>query len=148
MIRIYLDNCCLNRPFDDFTVVRNRLESEAKLYIQSLVKYRSVALYYSFVTLAELDATPSEDRKKHILDFIQAHAAGIISSKRAYDIQRQTEKIMGTGLKEKDAMHLACAILAECDFFITTDRRIMSHSSDGIKVTNPIEFVQMWGELV
>ena len=31
---IYLDNCSFNRPFDDQTVVKNYLESEAKMYIQ------------------------------------------------------------------------------------------------------------------
>ncbi len=33
MIRIYLDACCLNRPFDDQTQARIRLEAEAVLII-------------------------------------------------------------------------------------------------------------------
>jgi hypothetical protein len=32
--RIYLDNCCFNRPYDDQTILRNYLEAEAKTYIQ------------------------------------------------------------------------------------------------------------------
>jgi hypothetical protein len=31
LLRIYLDACCLNRPFDDQTQERIRLESEAVL---------------------------------------------------------------------------------------------------------------------
>ena len=33
MIRIYLDACCLNRPFDDQTQIRIRLEAEAVLMV-------------------------------------------------------------------------------------------------------------------
>jgi hypothetical protein len=33
MITVYLDACCLNRPFDDQTQDRIRLESEAVLLI-------------------------------------------------------------------------------------------------------------------
>jgi hypothetical protein len=44
MLKIYLDNCCYNRPFDDLTIERNRLEAEAKMFIQSLIKYKSIAL--------------------------------------------------------------------------------------------------------
>lgn len=30
-MRIYLDVCCLNRPLDDLSIGRNRLEAEAVL---------------------------------------------------------------------------------------------------------------------
>jgi hypothetical protein len=32
--RIYLDNCCLNRPYDDLDNLNVQLEAEAKLFIQ------------------------------------------------------------------------------------------------------------------
>jgi len=35
LMRIYLDVCCLNRPFDDQTQERIHLESEAVLIILS-----------------------------------------------------------------------------------------------------------------
>lgn len=37
-IRIYLDNCCFNRPYDDQEQIKIRLESEAKLEIQARIK--------------------------------------------------------------------------------------------------------------
>jgi len=33
-LKLYLDNCCLNRPFDDQIQQRIYLETEAKLFIQ------------------------------------------------------------------------------------------------------------------
>jgi hypothetical protein len=37
-MKIYLDNCCFNRPFDDQSHPRIRLEAEAKLRIQEKVR--------------------------------------------------------------------------------------------------------------
>ena len=37
-MKIYLDNCCFNRPFDDQSQLRIRLESEAKLKIQEDIR--------------------------------------------------------------------------------------------------------------
>jgi hypothetical protein len=37
-MRLYLDNCCFNRPFDDQTQRKIALESEAKLYVQDEIK--------------------------------------------------------------------------------------------------------------
>ena len=37
-MRVYLDNCCYNRPFDDQTQVKVRMETEAKLLILSMMR--------------------------------------------------------------------------------------------------------------
>ena len=36
-MRIYLDNCCYNRPFDEQDDVRVRLETMAKLTVQFMM---------------------------------------------------------------------------------------------------------------
>ena len=36
-MRIYLDNCTFNRPFDDQTHIRIYVESEAKLFSKIIV---------------------------------------------------------------------------------------------------------------
>jgi hypothetical protein len=43
-MRIYLDNCCFNRPFDDQSQTRVRLEAEAKLEIQRRIKDKAIEL--------------------------------------------------------------------------------------------------------
>lgn len=37
-MRVYLDNCCYNRPFDEQSQAAIKLESEAKLLIQALMR--------------------------------------------------------------------------------------------------------------
>ena len=41
-MRVYLDNCCYNRPFDDQSQLKVRLETEAKLFVQQLMRTGTV----------------------------------------------------------------------------------------------------------
>ena len=41
-MRVYLDNCCYNRPFDDQSDLRTALETFAKLQIQALMRSGAV----------------------------------------------------------------------------------------------------------
>lgn len=52
-------------------------------------------------------------------------------------------KIQMTGIKTADACHIACAEFSECDFFLTTDDRILKYKSEKTKIINPIQFVQL-----
>ena len=44
-------------------------------------------------------------------------------------------------MKYKDAYHVASAIIAGCDYLISTDKRLLKYKNDKIKLVNPIEFV-------
>ena len=43
-----------------------------------------------------------------------------------------------------DSLHIACAIILKCDFFITTDDKILNLSKtlEEIKITDPIGFIK------
>ena len=53
--------------------------------------------------------------------------------------------ITATGVKSADAIHTACAILANCDYLLTTDDRLLKYTSDRIEVIDPIEFIKRIG---
>ena len=54
---------------------------------------------------------------------------------------------MQTGIKFKDACHVASAIYAGCEYFISTDIRLLKYNTKEIKMVSPIEFVtEMEGE--
>ena len=55
-------------------------------------------------------------------------------------IAAKRDEIMATGIKYKDASHLACAIFTDCDVFITTDKRLIKYHTDSIHIINPTEF--------
>ena len=48
-LKVYLDNCCFNRPFDDQMHIRIRIETEAKLYIQLKIVQRDFLLTWSYI---------------------------------------------------------------------------------------------------
>lgn len=48
-MRVYLDNCCFNRPYDDQAFLTIRLETEAKLAIQEKIKAGQLSLGWSYI---------------------------------------------------------------------------------------------------
>ena len=59
-MKIYLDNCCFNRPYDDQTQIRISLETQAKLYIQDLIKKGKLEMTTSYVLWYENSQNPYE----------------------------------------------------------------------------------------
>jgi hypothetical protein len=43
-------------------------------------------------------------------------------------------------VKAADALHVACAIVGNCGYFITVDKRLLKYHDERIIVCNPIEF--------
>jgi predicted nucleic acid-binding protein len=48
------------------------------------------------------------------------------------------------GINPQDALHLACAVIASADYFITTDLGILKKNIREIKTLNPKEFVHLY----
>ena len=65
-MRIYLDNCTLNRPFDEQTQIRIKLETEAKLFIQDKIKENKIEIVWSYILDAENDVNPFKERREQI----------------------------------------------------------------------------------
>lgn len=51
---------------------------------------------------------------------------------------------MAQGLRPKDATHLAFAIAGDCDYFITTDDKILKSKIDGVMTISPQDFLKVW----
>ena len=147
MLRIYLDNCCYGRPFDNQKDPAIKKETQAKVFIQSLVKYKSLELAYSSISIQEITDIPFEENSRAILDFIENNAKYYVNKDKNETAISLTEEIMQTGIKLKDASHTACAIIAECDYLITTDKRLIKYQDNRIKIINPIEFLKIWRAL-
>ena len=62
--QIYLDVCCLNRPFDDQNQQRIRLESEAVIMIINRCILDEWELITSNALEAEIDRTPDRDARE------------------------------------------------------------------------------------
>ena len=145
-MRVYLDNCCFNRPYDDQEQLRIHIESQAKIYIQYLIKTKSIELASSFVLRFENSNNPYDIRKNAINQFIESNSFVFIDETLSDYVTQKAKIIMQAGIKFYDACHVACAILSKCDFFLTTDKRLLKFMTDEIQMANPVDFITFWEE--
>ena len=145
-MKVYLDNCCYNRPYDDQTQTRISLETQAKLWIQGMVKNHTLELASSYVLMYENSKNPHEMRRKAIRSFVKEHTSAYIDVDCGDAVKALADKIISTGVKTADAHHVACAILAGCDCFLTTDDRLLKYKTDKIMIMDPTEFIRKWKE--
>ena len=141
LVKIYLDMCCYNRPYDDQSQLKISMETQSKLHIQMLVRSGRFKLVTSYMLRYECGNNPFEMRRSAIFDFINKNTYAYIGIERQAMIEAKAEEIMKTGIKYKDACHVASAIYAGCEYFISTDSRLLKYKSSEIKMVTPIEFV-------
>lgn len=133
--------CCFNRPYDDQSQLKVFMETQSKLYIQKLIKEKQLELVASYMLRYECSNNPFEMRRNTILDFIHKNASAYVGEERKTEIETKAAEIMRTGVKFKDACHVASAIYAGCEYFISTDIRLLKYYTEEIKMVTPIEFV-------
>ena len=140
-MRVYLDMCCYSRPYDDQSQLKVAMETQSKLYIQSLIKEKKLELIVSYMLRYECSKNPFEMRRNTIFSFMTENAFGYVGDNRKKVIETKAAEIMKTGVKFKDACHVASAIYAKCEYFITTDIRLLKYHTEEIRMVTPIEFV-------
>lgn len=141
--KLYLDVCCLNRPFDDWGQPRIRLEAEAVIAILDRCQTGDWLMIASTALASEIAQTPEAIRRQQVMDLLAAAKIDIAITpehiKRGSDLQK-------LGFKPFDALHLACAEAAKVDAFITTDdrllRRAITHAAQlNVDVQNPLTWI-------
>ena len=143
-MKLYLDVCCLNRPFDDQTQDRVHLEAEAVLSILRHLEENTWAWVSSSVVLYEVNQIPNDDRKHRILRLCDK-ASYVI--KMNEDISAISEKLKKLGFKTYDALHLACANVAGVDVFLSTDDKLVKKARNNkdlpnMLIDNPLKWIQ------
>ena len=140
MLKLYLDNCCFNRPYDVQSVLLNLLESDAKLFVQKEILNGTFELVWSYMLDYENFYNPYDNRKVAIEKWKKVAKIDIEPTD---DILKKAVEIMKIGIKNKDALHLSCAIEAKSDFFLTTDKKLLNKNLTEIKIINPIDFIKI-----
>lgn len=140
VMRVYLDNCCYNRPFDEQVQLRIRLETEAKLHVQDLMHLRVIEYAWSSVLDYAIGNSPYQEQIEDILRWKNWATVNVALN---HVLIGRGEQIMTSEVKQLDALHLACAEAAECDWFLTTDKGILRKIATlgALRIANPIDFV-------
>lgn len=140
-MRVYLDMCYYNRPYDDQSQIKVSLETQAKLHIQDQIQKKQFELVASYMLRYECGQNPYEMRRRAIMQLVDTHTAAYVGLERKGEIESMATEIMNTGVKFKDACHVASTIYAGCKYFISTDKRLLKYQTDRIRLVTPIEFI-------
>ena len=142
-MRVYLDNCCYGRPFDSPSNVRIVNETNAKMAIQRSISEGRIELAISYMLYSENKRGPNQMAIDYNLDFMKRLHKVYVGLDQLESIQPLVKEIMASGIKSADATHIACAIRAECDYFITTDDRLLKFSDPRIKIISPTDMMYL-----
>ena len=140
-LKLYLDTCCYNRPFDDQTQDKIHVETECIIAILHRCEQDEWNLYGSDILENELSNNLNIDKQR--------------STKLLYRIANYTIELNDTiveralefekmGLKSYDSLHLASAEYTNIDVFLTTDIKFIKNAlkvDTPVKVMNPVNFI-------
>jgi len=142
LMRIYLDSCCLQRPLDDQTQPRIRVEAEAVLAILAAVEAGDVVLLNSEVLEYAMGRIPDEQRRTEVLA-----ALGLARERLEVtdEAEALAESLENQGIGAIDAVHLAVASATKADFFATCDDKLLRKAQAvaglGCKVVSVLSLV-------
>lgn len=132
-----------NRPFDDQSQVRIKLETIAIYGILKMIKEKKYSLLWSFMLEFENNLNPYPEIQMEI-EMTSKIASKYI--KIGEDILVVAKNFESNGVKPRDAIHLACALKEEADYFLTCDDRLIKKariSNNIILIMNPIDFIRL-----
>ena len=142
VLKIYLDNCCYNRPFDVLTQERLRLESEAIVSIVKLAESNQIRILGSKFIEMEMNNNRNELKKMKSQNLYQIIHEDIPLT---LEVEARSEKIMNSSnIRLFDSLHIAIAESAGVDILLTTDDKLEKLASNldlKLRAMNPLKFV-------
>ena len=137
-MRIYLDICTFNRPFDDQHQLKIKLETEAKLFIQQGILTGAYDLVWSYILEFENNQNKFIDRRNAIYDWKNVSKIHCTENE---EIIKYAESLEKYNIRTKDALHIACSVYTKSDYLITTDRHLYNLNFNDIRIINPLTFL-------
>lgn len=141
-MKIYLDNCCYNRPFDDQTQERIYLESESILVVLKRGQQNIDTIVGSAILDLEINRMSDERKKQKVKELYKIATIYIPYSEK---ILRRSKEIMEQSkIRPFDSLHIASAEIAEANVMLTTDDKLEKIAAKlrlKVKISNPLKFV-------
>lgn len=142
-MRVYLDVCCLKRPFDDQTQPRIHLESEAVLALLGAPPEKVEFLRGPAQDL-ENDQNPLEQRAAKVRQWLNTLPLPDLPDSA---LKTRTDELIVMGFKNFDAFHLSCAELGGAEVLCTCDDRFLATSARHaailkVRVVSPVDLAQ------
>lgn len=123
------------------------METTATLRIMQEILQKRVELIWSYVNESENRVHPHEESRRSILRWKVISVFIVLESEK---ILENSKKLVELGLDVRDALHLASAVEAKVDYFLTTDDKLIRKVTEfeGVVVLNPREAVEKLDEYI
>jgi len=111
------------------------------LKIQEDIRSGIYKLIWSYMLDYENTKNPFQERTEPIAKW-RSYAAEDMGEER--EVIELAIRISHEGIRKFDSLHIACAIKAHADYFLTTDDGILKRAArvQGIRITDPIGFIK------
>jgi predicted nucleic acid-binding protein len=133
----------LNRPFDDQSQQRIRLEAEAVLLILNQCQAGKWKLVTSNALDTEVGLTPNPTRLRQVQDLLSGATIKVQASNA---LEQRITDLTQLGFTFYDADHIASAERRQSDAFLTTDDRLLRRAKQfpdelNVKIVNPLQWL-------
>ncbi|MDP2797435.1 MAG: hypothetical protein Q8N94_08000 [Methanoregula sp.] len=141
-MKIYMDVCCLCRPFDDQMMGRIRLEVTAVQEIIRRCATKEFTLVTSEVITEELEKIPDIRKRLRVEKIASVAKEHILVDE---GIISRMHVLIAMGGDAMDSLHIACAERADA-VFLTTDDDLITffklHQNIQIHIENPVTWLK------
>jgi predicted nucleic acid-binding protein len=142
-IKLYLDCCALQRPFDDRSQLRVATEAEAILKLFEEFETGFIEVASSDVLLFELSKIELSPRRTYCINLLAKSSYFV---ELTDSIEQLANAYSESGIKTLDALHLASAVEGEADYFCSCDDRFIKKAqlveTSLTKVISVLDLVQ------
>lgn len=142
-MKVYLDTCSLQRPLDDQSQLRIRLESEAILAFLALCEEGEIGLISSEALEFEVNRNPHQQRRVFAKEILIQAEEFVAFNNEIIERAKQFEQL---GIKGVDALHLACADFVKATYFCSCDDKLIKRAKTikdfRLRVVTPLELIE------
>jgi predicted nucleic acid-binding protein len=140
-MRIYLNTSALNRPLDDLSSERVRVEAEAMVALLAAIEDGFVEWVGSEYLEFEIGQDPDGERVNRVRSLLALVRTRVPISEAVANRARAIERI---GLRGIDALHVAAAEAGQADLLVTTDDRMLRRAARAalplpVRLVTPLE---------
>ena len=144
LMRVYLDICCLKRPFDDQAQARIAVETAAVLAIMRECEDGRLQCVRSIAHDLENAHNTDGRRAAAVAAWLATLPPPVQSTAR---VRALLPQLRAGGLKAFDAFHVAWAVELGADVFVSTDDRLLIRGArTGLpevpRMINPASFIE------
>ena len=144
-MRIYLNTSALNRPLDDLSAERVRVEAEAMVALLAAIEDGIVEWIGSEYLDFEVGQDPDDERVNRVRSLLALIHTRVPASEAVVRRARAIERV---GLRGLDALHVASAEAGGAELLVTTDDRMIRRAARAdlplrVRLVTPLEAMSL-----